>query len=178
MWSRDGRVDEEFSGDKIGSGSALVTFVGDTVASHGKACAMWFIFLWSVVANNSTVCGTLVTRHLLPVNEKTSVGALDVTDALEETTEFVCEAGLPSGAMNVGFDKVTIFEDVASDVVNDGSDEILRVGRGRGPIPSVLWRRARVAAMYPGVGCDGVGCEPIAGFSVSVMIALMRWMRR
>ena len=124
MWSRDGRVDEEFSGDKIGSGSALVTFVGDTVASHGKACAMWFIFLWSVVANNATVCGTLVTRHLLPVNEKTSVGALDVTDALEETTEFVCKAGLPSGAMTVGFDKVTIFEDVASDVVNDGPDEI------------------------------------------------------
>ena len=58
------------------------------------------------------------------MNEKTSVGALDVTDALEETTEFVCEAGLPSGAMNVGFDKVTIFEDVASDVVNDGPDEI------------------------------------------------------
>ena len=26
--------------------------------------------------------------------------------------------------MTVGFDKVTIFEDVASDVVNDGPDEI------------------------------------------------------
>ena len=95
MWSRDGRVDEELSSDKIGSGSALVTFVGDTVASHGKACAMWFIFLWSVVANNATVCGVLVTRHLLPVNEKTSVGALNVTYSLEETTEFVYEACLP-----------------------------------------------------------------------------------
>ena len=37
--------------------------------------------------------------------------------------------------MTVGFDEVTIFEDVASDGVNDGPDEILlwvgRVGRGR-----------------------------------------------
>ncbi len=84
---------------------------------------MWFIFLWTVTANNATVCGALVWWHLCLVNEITSVGALDVTYSLEETTKFVRKACLPCGAMTVGLDEVTIFEDVASDVINDGTDK-------------------------------------------------------
>jgi hypothetical protein len=55
--------------------------------------------------------------------KKTCVSAFDVAYSLKQATEFVCKAVLPNGLVGVGFDEVAILEDIASVVVNDGSNE-------------------------------------------------------
>jgi hypothetical protein len=85
---------------------------------------MQFILLGTIVATDSTVSCSLVLGHLLFANVKTSVSAFDVVYSLKQATEFVCKAVLPNGTVGVRFDEVAILEYIASDVVNDGSNEV------------------------------------------------------
>jgi hypothetical protein len=39
-------------------------------------------------------------------------------------TEFVCKAVLPNGMVGFGFDEVAILEYIASDIIDDGSNEV------------------------------------------------------
>jgi hypothetical protein len=82
------------------------------------------IYLGTIVATDLTVCFYFVVGHLLFANEKTCVSAFDVGYSLKQANEFVCEAVLPNGLVGVGFDEVAILEDIASDVANDGSNEV------------------------------------------------------
>jgi hypothetical protein len=56
--------------------------------------------------------------------KKTSVSAFNVEYSLKQATKFVCKAVLPNGAVGVRFDEVAILKYIASDVVDDGSNEI------------------------------------------------------
>jgi hypothetical protein len=56
--------------------------------------------------------------------KKTSVSAFDVAYSLKQVTEFVCKAVLPNGMVGVGFDEVAILKYIASDVVDDSSNEV------------------------------------------------------
>jgi hypothetical protein len=56
--------------------------------------------------------------------KKTSVSAFDVAYSLKQATKFVCKAVSPNGTVGFGFDEVGILEYIASDVVNDGSNEV------------------------------------------------------
>ncbi len=94
------------------------------VPADGELSAIRFILLGAIVATDPTVSCLFVLGHLLFANEKTSVSAFDVTYSLEQATKFVCKAVLPNGTVGVGFDEVVIFEDIASDVVDDGSYEV------------------------------------------------------
>ncbi len=62
--------------------------------------------------------------RLLFVNEKTSVSAFDVAYSLKQATKFVCEAVLPNGMVVAGFDEVAILKYIASDVVDEGFNEV------------------------------------------------------
>jgi hypothetical protein len=85
---------------------------------------MWFILLGTIVETDLTVCHWFLVGHLLFANEKTSVSAFDVVYSLEQVTKFICKAVLPNGMVRVGFDKVAILEYIASDVIDDGSNEV------------------------------------------------------
>ncbi len=85
---------------------------------------MRFIFWGTIVATNPTVCHLFVVGHLLFVNEKTSVSAFNVIYSLKQATEFIYKAVLPNCMVGVGFDEVAILEYIASDVVDDGSNEV------------------------------------------------------
>jgi hypothetical protein len=43
---------------------------------------------------------------------------------LKQATKFVCEAVLPNGTVGFRFDEVAILEYIASDVIDDGSNEV------------------------------------------------------
>jgi hypothetical protein len=85
---------------------------------------MRFILLGMIVATDPTVRCLFVVRHLLFANENTCVSAFDVAYSLKQATEFVGKAVLPNGLVEVGFDEVAILEDIASDVINNGSNEV------------------------------------------------------
>jgi hypothetical protein len=65
----NGGIDEEFGGDEIGHWSALVAIICDAVATEGESCVMWFLFLWSIIADNAFLCCVLVLRYLFVMNE-------------------------------------------------------------------------------------------------------------
>ena len=81
------------------SGSALVAIGGDSIAANGELHAMRFVFLRAVIAANASVSGMLVAWHLMLVDEKTCVGALDVMYALKEVAKFICKSCLPNYSM-------------------------------------------------------------------------------
>jgi hypothetical protein len=85
---------------------------------------MPFILLGTLVATDPTVSCSFVLGHLLFANEKTSVSAFDVAYSLKHAAEFACKAVLPNGTVGFGFDEVAILEYIASDAVNDGSNEV------------------------------------------------------
>jgi hypothetical protein len=85
---------------------------------------MWFILLGTLVATDPTICCLFVVGHLLFANEKTSVSAFDVAYSLKKVTKFVCKAVLPNGTAGFGFDEVAILEYIASDVIDDSSNEV------------------------------------------------------
>jgi hypothetical protein len=85
---------------------------------------MQFILLGTIVATDLTVSCSFVLEYLLFENEKTSVSAFDVAYSLKQATKFVCKAVLPNGIVEFGFDEVAILKYIASDVVNDGSNEV------------------------------------------------------
>ncbi len=85
---------------------------------------MQFILLGTKVATDLTVRCLFVVGHLLFANKKACVSAFDVTYSLKQATKFVCKAVLPNDLVGVGFDEVAILKDIASDVVNDGSNEV------------------------------------------------------
>ncbi len=98
------------------------------VAAHGELCAMRFVLLRMIVATNASISCLFVTRHLVPADEETGIGSLDVAYSLEEASEF--EALLPNLTVGVGLDEMAIFKDVTCDVINDGTNEIERIGSG------------------------------------------------
>ena len=85
---------------------------------------MQFILLGTIVATDPTISCLFVLGHLLFAYEKTSVSAFDVAYSLKYVTKFVCKAVLPNGTVGFRFDEVAILEYIASDVVNDGSNEV------------------------------------------------------
>jgi hypothetical protein len=85
---------------------------------------MRFILLGTIVATDPTIRCSFVVGHVLFANEKTSVSAFDVAYSLKQVTKFICKAVLPNGTVGFGFDEVAILEYIASDVVNDGSNEV------------------------------------------------------
>jgi hypothetical protein len=56
--------------------------------------------------------------------KKTSVSAFDVAYLLKKATEFVCKAVLPNGTVGFGFDEVAILKYIASDLLDNGSNEV------------------------------------------------------
>ena len=84
---------------------------------------MQFILVGMIVATDPTISCSFVLGHLLFANEGTSVSAFDVTYSLKQVTEFMCEAVLPNGTVGFGFDEVGILEYIASDIINDDSNE-------------------------------------------------------
>jgi hypothetical protein len=96
---------------------------GDLVPADGESSAMQFIFLGTIDATDPTVSCSFVLEYLLFENEKTSVGAFDVAYSLKQATKFVCEAVLPNGMVEFGFDEVAILS-IASDVINDGTNKV------------------------------------------------------
>jgi hypothetical protein len=56
---------------------------------------MLLLFLRSEVADDTTVCGPFVRRYLAFSDEETSIGALQISNSLEETTNFISEAAFP-----------------------------------------------------------------------------------
>jgi hypothetical protein len=85
---------------------------------------MRFILLGTIVATNPTIRCSFVVGHLLFANEKTSVSAFDVVYSLKQATKFICKAVLPNGTVGVGYDEVAILEYIASDIIDDVSDEV------------------------------------------------------
>jgi hypothetical protein len=85
---------------------------------------MQFILLGTIVATDPTICCLFVVGHLLFANEKTSVSAFDVAYSFKQATKFVCKAVLPNGMVGFRFDEAAILEYIASDVVNDDSNEV------------------------------------------------------
>ncbi len=85
---------------------------------------MRFILLRTIVATDPTIRCSFEVGHLSFVNEKTCVSAFDVTYPLEQATKFICKAALPNGLVGVRFDEVAILKDIASEVVDNGSNEV------------------------------------------------------
>ncbi len=61
---------------------------------------------------------------MLFANQKTSASAFDVAYSLKQATKFVCKAVLPNSTAEFGFEEVVILEYIASDVIDDGSNEV------------------------------------------------------
>ncbi len=89
---------------------------------------MRFVLLQTIVATNATISCPFVTRHLVPADEETGIGSLDVAYSLEEASKFIGKAHLPNLTVGVGLDKMAIFKDVTFDVIDDGADEIEGIG--------------------------------------------------
>jgi hypothetical protein len=91
---------------------------------------MRFVLLRTIVATNVSISCLFVTRHLVPADEETGIGSLDVAYSLEEASKFVGKALLPNSTVGVGLDEMAIFEDVSCDVIDDGTNEIEGIGSG------------------------------------------------
>jgi hypothetical protein len=98
--------------------------VRGSVPADGESSAIQFILLGTIVATDPTICCLFVVGHLLFANEKTSVSAFDVAYSLKQVTEFVCKAVLSNSMVGFGFDEVAILAYIASDVIDDGSNEV------------------------------------------------------
>ncbi len=85
---------------------------------------MRFILLGTIVATDPTIHCLFVVGYLVFANGKTCVSAFDVVYSLKQATKLVCKAVLPNGLVGIRFDEVAILEYIASDVVNDGSNEV------------------------------------------------------
>ncbi len=96
----------------------------DLIPTNGELSAMWFILFGTIVATDPTVHCLFVVGHSLFANEKACVSAFDVVYSLKQATKFGCKAVLPNCLVGVGFDEVAILKDIASDIVDDGSNEV------------------------------------------------------
>ncbi len=57
---------------------------------------------------------------------ETSISALQVTDSLRETTNFVGEAAFPHKTRGFILDEMPVFQHLAGFLVDDGAEEMLR----------------------------------------------------
>jgi hypothetical protein len=85
---------------------------------------MLLFFLWSIIAAYAVVGGAFVSWNVQFGDEKTSVSARDVSDALEEAPKLVGKTMCPDVLVFVQFHQVLIFEDIACIVVDDGANEV------------------------------------------------------
>ncbi len=81
--SRNSRVEKEFCGGEIGYWHALVPRVVNAITTHGELCPVWFIFLRTVVANNTAICIRVSLWDIQFLDEETGVGDLVLANTLE-----------------------------------------------------------------------------------------------
>jgi hypothetical protein len=105
-------------------GDAFVAIVCDLIPAEGESSAMRFVLLGTIFATDRIVRCLFVVGHLLFANEKISVSAFDVMYSLKQATKFVCKAVLPNGMVGFGFEEVATLKYIASDVINDGTNEV------------------------------------------------------
>ncbi len=78
-------VDEEFGGEEVRSGSALVAREVDEISANRESSAIDLLLLRPDVADNATVGGALVFWDLHFLNEETRVCASYVADSLKQS---------------------------------------------------------------------------------------------
>ena len=88
-------VDEEFGGEEVCSGSALVAGEVNEISANRESSAIDLLLLRPAVADDATVGGALVFWDLRFSNEETRVCARCVADSLKQSPQFVCKASFP-----------------------------------------------------------------------------------
>ncbi len=86
---------------------------------------MGFVFLWTIVEMNATICDTFVFMHAILVDEEACIYTSNVMDAQEELVEFIGETLLPDDKVGIGLDEMTQLKDLtgAGGVVCNGTNE-------------------------------------------------------
>ena len=85
---------------------------------------MQFVFLWTISANNAAICCDFVFGDVCFRDEKTGVGAFDVSNSLKKAPKLIGKALLPDLPVSVRFDQMSILEDITGDIVNNRTDEV------------------------------------------------------
>jgi hypothetical protein len=93
---------------------------------------MFLFFVWSIIAAYAAVGGAIVSWNVQLGDEKTCVSAVNISDTLEELPKFVGKTVCPNVLMFAHFHQVSIFEDIACVVINDGANEVNDGVRGWG----------------------------------------------
>ncbi len=84
-------IDEEFGGEKVRSGSALVAWEVDEITANRELSVIDLLLLRADVADDATVGGALVFWDLRFSNEETHVCARYAAYSLKQSPQFVCE---------------------------------------------------------------------------------------
>jgi hypothetical protein len=131
-----GRVDEELCSGEIGSRSCQVAQVVNAPPPKCQTSTVLFLLFWAKIAADLTICGLFCGWYLVFVDEKTSVSALLILDALEESSQFVGKACFPPSFGCRILDEMAVLKDVAHCIINDGADEVVRAQFGKGDLIS------------------------------------------
>ena len=77
----------EFRG--IGSWCALGPNIVNAISTHGEMSSVWFILLWLVVTDNTSISICLSLRDIKILDKEASVGTFVLANALEQSTKFI-----------------------------------------------------------------------------------------
>ncbi len=122
--STGGGIDEEFGRGEIDHWCAFLARIIDAIAANGEPNAMFLFILWSIIAANAAIGGVFVSCNVRLGDEKTCVSAGDVFDTLEELPESIGKTVHPKMLVFVHVHQVSIFEDIASVIIDDGTNEV------------------------------------------------------
>ena len=84
------------------------------------------LLLWAKITDDPAVHGLFVGGDLRFLYEEASVHAFQLAHPLEQASYFVREACFPHSFCCGILDKMTVFQNGACVIVNDGADEVVR----------------------------------------------------